>query len=41
MQQQSPIQQQSETNVEMPLWTQQGSSRIPLWAYTNPEVYQR
>jgi salicylate 5-hydroxylase large subunit len=41
MQQQSPIQHESDTNVEMPLWRHEGSSRIPFWAYTNPEVYQR
>jgi salicylate 5-hydroxylase large subunit len=41
MQQQSPMQQQSETAVEMPVWSHEGSSRIPFWAYTDPEVYQR
>jgi hypothetical protein len=33
--------QNSKTAVEMPLWTHEGSSRIPFWAYTNPEVYER
>jgi salicylate 5-hydroxylase large subunit len=33
--------QNLDTNTEMPLWTHEGSSRIPFWAYTNPEVYER
>jgi salicylate 5-hydroxylase large subunit len=33
--------QNLQTGLDMPVWTHDGSSRIPFWAYTNPFVYER
>ena len=42
MQQQSPESvRTSEADAEMPVWEHEGSSRMPFWVYTDPQVYQR
>ena len=27
--------------LDEPIWQEKGSSRIPFWAYTNPNIYQQ
>ena len=29
------------SNIELTRWTQPGSSRVPFWVYTDPQLYQR
>jgi salicylate 5-hydroxylase large subunit len=33
--------QNLQASLDLPVWTHDGSSRIPFWAYTNPLVYER